>query len=149
MAHLSSHLGLLLFIITAWLDFVVADGPAYLIKSKITSGNGCPNEHWVSVVAETNFTVPPTYTTLEIRYMDFTPEVSPEQPHQLSSMNCEVILELDQLPAGYQFSINRVVHFAHPHFEQWDKWRQHYLTDIHFGGGGPVAQVLPILSYLS
>jgi hypothetical protein len=137
MARLSPNLGLLLIIITAWLNFTMADEPFFHIKSKTTSGNGCPNEHWVEV--ETTFTT--NGTILDLSYMDFTPEISPEQPIQLASSSCQVVLKLDQLRAGYQFAVTTLLHEATGHFDNWEKWTQRFVTDIYYTEGGPVARV--------
>jgi hypothetical protein len=138
MAYLSSKLGLLLIITTAWLNFVVAAGPSLHVKSKTASGNGCPSEHWVDITVDDNV------EELVIQYMDFTPATSPEQPVQFASKSCQVILELDQLPAGYQFAVTKITHRAYVHFTQWDSWTQRFVTDIYYnsGDGYPATRVV-------
>jgi hypothetical protein len=138
MAGLSPKLCLLLTVFTAWLNFVVAAGPSVHIKSKTASGTGCPSEHWVDIKVEDNA------VALAIQYIDFTPATSPEQPVQFASKNCQVTLELDQLPAGYQFAVTNVTHWASVHFPRWDWWKQRFVTDVYYnsGDGDPATRVV-------
>ncbi|KAH8790049.1 hypothetical protein F5882DRAFT_493111 [Hyaloscypha sp. PMI_1271] len=132
MAGLSSKLCLLLTVFTAWLNFVVAAGPSVHI-----------NEHWVDIKVEDNA------VSLAIQYIDFTPATSPEQPVQLASKNCQVTLELDQLPAGYQFAVTNITHWASVHFPRWDWWKQRFVTDVYYNSGdGDPATRSEIIDYM-
>jgi hypothetical protein len=118
----------------------MADEPFFHIKSKTTSGNGCPNEHWVDIEVKTN--VMTNITTLGLSYMDFTPGITAEQPVQFASSSCQVVLKLDQLRAGYKFAVTALNHDVTGHFDQWDKWTQKFVTDVYIEGGSASRVVL-------
>ena len=133
MALSSLYLHLLL-LATAWPLALAADG-WWNIKSKTSSGNGCPSPTWIKI----------DYTfrreSLEIGYPDFRPEVSPSQPIQHSTSVCQLILELELLPEGYQFAVTGISHFAQVYFEEWTWWRQWFATRVGFGEDGPYSRV--------
>lgn len=124
-----------LLLAAAACPLTLAAEPFWNIKSRASSGNGCPSTTWIYV--DYGF----RREFLQIGYPDFKPEVSPSQPIQHATSVCQLILELDQLPAGYQFAVTGITHFAQVYIEQWIWWRQWFATRVGFGEDGPFSRV--------
>ncbi|KAH8797003.1 hypothetical protein F5882DRAFT_436388 [Hyaloscypha sp. PMI_1271] len=133
--HHHTFVGVLLAVATLLLNYAVAQDPSLSvhIKSKESSGTGCPTDHWVSIVQ-----MAPRTSYFDIEYREFTPQVTPQDLMRFGAQNCQVILELDQLPAGYQFTIQNVTHLAQAHFDKGESWRQGFTTDIQYNVDGLV-----------
>lgn len=144
MAYISFAMRILLAVVIARFSYAADAGPPFHIKSKEASGSGCAMGHWVDVSINYSST---NVTFIKAQYREFSPEVSPQDPQRFAAKNCQLALELDQVPAGYQFSVTQVYRQASASFEAWPQWNQVFITDVQHDVNGPVARV--ILQFLS
>lgn len=110
-----------LYIFTLWLGVSTAQPapapmPSFRIESKKATGSGCPAGYWVDVSVASNF------SSISARYPDFTPAASPQHQLRFAAQNCELSLELDQVPAGYQVSMPSLRGSLHAWFDQSSNW---------------------------
>jgi hypothetical protein len=95
--------------------------------------------HWVDVSIHHTST---NVTFIKAQYREFAPEVTPQHGLRFAAKNCQLVLELDQVPAGYQFSVTQVIREAWVSFEEWSQWTQVFITDVQYDVDGPVARVI-------